>query len=139
MGILQFMASCSPNGSTQFDRAPIIELLGLSQDTLKQFEDTLLITLFYKDSNGDLGFENPNQNAIFVRDNRFANFDGFYLGPIAPIDQSISIQGQLILQLPHLFILGSAKSENTNFTLYLIDREGNKSNEIDTPPVNIKR
>jgi hypothetical protein len=137
LGSFFFLFSCSLTDKRMEERAPYIELLGLSQDTLKQFEDTLFITLFYRDNNGDLGFENPNENSIFVKDNRLSTFDGFYIGPLAPLNQSLSIQGKLVLQLPPLFIFGNVNAQNTNFSLYMVDREGNRSNEINTPSITI--
>jgi hypothetical protein len=137
LGLFFLLFSCSLTDKALDERAPHIELIGLSKDTLRQFEDTLFITLFYQDNNGDLGFENPNENSIFVKDNRLSSFDGFYIGPLAPLNNSLSIQGKLILQLPPLFVLGNANFQTTSFAIYMVDREGNSSNEIQTPSITI--
>jgi len=134
-----FFSACSEDDSPSLDVVPKIELLGISSDTIVQFEDVLIISIQYSDGDGDIGFEDPDINSIFIRDARLVDYDGFYIGPVAPPDQQIPITGTLNIEFPALFLFGNGPSENTRFYVYLVDRAGNESNEVITPTVTIIR
>ena len=134
-----FFSSCENDDGPAFSTVPEIGLIGIAPDTVVQFEDVLVITIEYKDGDGDIGHEDPDVNSIFVRDARLENYDGFYIGPIAPIGQEVAITGQLNIEFPALFLFGSGNTESTFFYIYLEDRAGNQSNEIITPTITIAR
>jgi len=136
--ILPFI-SCEDEEGIPFSDVPEIELIGISHDSVVEWMDTEIISVRYQDGNGDLGFVEPDQYAIFVRDIRLANFDGFYIGPIAPLDQSVPVTGQVNIEFPNLFIFGNRDYETTQFEVKMIDRSGNESNLITTDPVVIVR
>jgi len=133
------LPGCSKEEITEYSSIPEIELLDLSHDTIRQYEDILVIRIFYKDGDGDLGNENPEEYALFVRDVRLENFDGFYIGPIAPPDTNIPIQGELSIEFPSLFLFGNGDVELTRFQIKIIDRAGNESNLLETNTVAITR
>lgn len=137
--LLIFIFSACDTDDVEYSRAPEISLNSLSHDTILQYEDVLLLSIKYQDGDGDLGFENPEDYALFVRDVRLENFDGFYVGPLAPPGQSIPIQGNLTVEFPSLFLFGSGQTEKTFFEIKMVDRAGNESNTIETDPVVIKR
>ena len=120
-----------------FDVAPAIELVEISQDTLYEFATPLTIKIKYEDGDGDLGTSDPDVNSIFVKDQRLEKADEYYLGPLAPQDAQISIQGTINLELANLFLLGNGTKENTIFSIYFVDRAGNQSNVIETEPITI--
>jgi len=132
-------ASCNKGEDLPFSVVPEISLVGLSHDTITEYQDVLTIQIMYKDGDGDLGFEDPEQYAVFIRDARLEAYDGFYLGPLAPLDKRISIQGTLSVEFPSLFVFGNRQSETTRFHIYMIDRAGHKSNELISGPVFIKK
>jgi hypothetical protein len=117
----------------------VIELIDLSHDTIRQYEDVLLIRIQYQDGNGDLGFEDPEEYALFVRDIRLQAFDGFYIGPLAPPSANVPIQGELTIEFPSLFLFGNGATENTRFQIKIIDRAGHESNLLETGTVVIRR
>ncbi|MCB0625086.1 MAG: hypothetical protein KDC43_14525, partial [Saprospiraceae bacterium] len=80
-----------------FDTKPLIDLVAISADTLVEFQENLVLTISYKDGDGDLGTSDPDVNSIFVQDNRLEKPDEYYLPPLAPEEAKISIQGQLDL------------------------------------------
>jgi hypothetical protein len=133
------MIGCEKPSELPFSKIPHISLVGLSHDTLIEYRDVLSITIFYQDGDGDLGFEDPETYAVFIRDSRLETFDGFYLGPVAPPGVAISIQGNLTIEFPSLFVFGNRGEESTRFFIYIVDRAGNKSNELITQPVIIKK
>ncbi len=137
--IFLLLASCKEDDDIVFSDVPEINLVGISSDTIVEFEDVLIITIEYRDGDGNIGFEDPDINSIFVRDARLEDYDGFYIGPIAPPGEEVPIQGELSIEFPALFLFGSGDTENTYFLVYMIDRDGNRSNEIETPIVTIIR
>lgn len=136
---LLLLIGCSKEDDITYSNVPVIELVGLSNDTIRQYEDVLTIRISYKDGDGDIGFEDPQQYALYVRDVRLAAFDGFYVGPLAPPDVSVPIQGELTIEFPSLFLFGNGAVENTKFEIKMIDRAGNESNVIETDFVAITR
>lgn len=133
------MLSCGKDDAIEFSNIPEIELIAVSHDTVRQYADVLIIEIMYKDGNGDLGFEDPEEYALFVRDIRLENFDGFYVGPVAPPDANVPIQGKLSVEFPSLFLFGNGDLENTRFEIKMIDRAGNVSNLLETETIAIIR
>ena len=133
------LIGCKKEDDITYPDIPEISLVGISHDTIRQYEDVLIIRIFYKDGDGDIGFENPEEYALFVRDVRLQAFDGFYVGPLAPPDANVPIQGELSIEFPSLFLFGSGAVEQTRFEIKMIDRAGNESNLIETDFVAIVR
>jgi hypothetical protein len=137
MGLL--LLGCGKDDIMELADTPVIELIDLSHDTIRQYEDVLLIRIQYQDGNGDLGFEDPEEYALFVRDIRLQAFDGFYIGPLAPPSANVPIQGELTIEFPSLFLFGNGATENTRFQIKIIDRAGHESNLLETGTVVIRR
>jgi hypothetical protein len=133
------VTGCSKEEIMKYSNVPEIQLVELSHDTIRQYEDVLSIRISYKDGNGDLGFESPEEYALFIRDIRLESFDGFYIGPLAPPGADVPIQGNLNVEFPSLFLFGNGAVENTRFQIKMIDREGNESNVLETGTVAITR
>jgi len=138
LAILSFM-SCQKETITEYSTTPEIKLVSLSQDTIRQYQDVLYIRIAYQDGDGDLGFENPSEYALFVRDIRLEKFDGFYVGPLTPPDVLVPIQGELNIEFPSLFLFGNGDIELTRFEIKLVDRAGHESNLLKTDNVAIVR
>ncbi len=136
--VLSLCTACEKvSDEAVFDLTPRIELIDLSTDTLRAFEDRLRIRIRYEDGDGDLGHSDPDINTIFVKDSRLENADEYYLGPLAPEGSDISIQGSLNLELSPTFLLGNGSEESAIYTIYLLDRAGQQSNTITTPTITI--
>lgn len=137
-GFLCF-TSCMKDEVVEYSDIPEIQLVELSHTTIRQYQDVLRIKIFYKDGNGDLGFESPEEYALFVRDIRLESFDGFYVGPITPPGVEVPIQGNLHIEFPSLFLFGNGDMEQTRFQIKIIDRAGHESNLLETGTVTITR
>ena len=133
--IMLLFTSCEKEEVTLLSNAPEIELVSISGDTIVEFEDLFEIVINYKDGDGDIGFEQSNQNALFVRDIRLDEFDEFYVGPILPPGESAPIIGTFNIDFPSLFIFGNTQSETTRFEIKLVDRANNMSNVLMTPEI----
>lgn len=136
---LLIIAGCGKEDDITYSNTPLIGLVSISQDTIRQYEDVLSIRISYKDGDGDIGFEDPEEYALYVRDIRLEAFDGFYVGPLAPPDAQVPIQGELNIEFPSLFLFGNGAVEQTRFEIKMIDRAGNESNLIETDFVAITR
>ncbi len=122
-----------------FPVEPTITLDSISQDTLIEFQDRLILHLSYQDGDGDLGTSNPDINSIFIQDSRLENADEYYLPPLAPETETVSIQGTFDVELSTTFLLGIGTEESTIFSLFVKDRAGNESNRVETVEILIVR
>lgn len=142
IGLISFSfatSSCIKDPVDEISVTPSIELLSISSDTIKEFEDELIIIIAYEDGDGDVGFEETDQYALFVRDIRLEEFDEFYLGPIAPPGVNVPITGNLNIEFPSLFLFGNGNYETTRFEIRMVDRRMNESNLLVTEEITIKK
>lgn len=116
---------------------PSIRLIKLSADTIREFKEPLQLLMAYEDGDGDLGNKNTDVNSLFIKDNRLEKADEYYVAPLAPEGEQISIKGTLNITLNGAFVLGNSSSEKTYFEIWMTDRAGNKSNIIRTQEVTI--
>ena len=132
--------SCTKvDNSPLFPLEPTIHLISINHEEVVEFQDTLEILIAYEDGDGDLGNFNPDIPGLVVKDARLTEPDSFHLKPLTPPNTEVSIQGELLVRLPQLFLLGNGMTESTRFKIKLLDRAGNESNEVETPQIKIIR
>lgn len=119
--------------------SPQIKYLSISATEIKQYKDSIEIVIEYVDNDGDIGEENPDENAIYVKDRRLANPDYYFVAPISPPNKKIKVKGNLVIKIKNTFLLGVALKETTHFEIKLKDREGHWSNTIITPEITINK
>lgn len=139
--ILCLLSGCTKtNTDPVFDVVPRIELLHVSATSFVEFSEQITLTIRYEDGDGDLGNPDSEVNSIFVQDSRLSMPDEFYLQPLAPEDAlPLNITGNLDLRLAPTFLLGNGSSETLIYSVYLVDRAGNKSNVVQTPTITVTR
>lgn len=125
--------------SSEGNPVPSISLVSMEPATVKQFTDSLKITIQYNDGDGDIGFENADINSLEIKDSRLSKPDFYYVPPQAPLGSKIHIKGQLVVKLRNVFLLGTGASETTTMEIRLQDRSGNWSNKITTPEITITK
>lgn len=127
-----------------FSIIPQIEYVSVSPTVVQEF-GAIVITIRYRDGDGDIGGQPDNKPDLFLidlRDNsQFPEgYDGilrynmprFYEGPAQ------SIQGTIEITVPGIARLNpNALSEPVQFEIYLIDRAGHESNRVRTDTVYI--
>lgn len=118
---------------------PLIKLISVSSKQLKQFKDSLVITLEYTDGDGDIGETNPDANDLEIKDQRLSKADYYFVKPLTPPDANIKVKGIITVQMKNTFLLGTADSEVTTFELRLRDRAGNWSNSVKTDLITITK
>ena len=133
------LSSCSKEEqlATTGNPIPLIKLLSVSSKQLKQFKDSLVITIEYTDGDGDIGETNPDVNDLEIKDQRLSRADYYFVKPLTPPDANIKVKGTIAVQLKNTFLLGTADSEITIYEIRLRDRAGNWSNTIKTDVITI--
>jgi hypothetical protein len=129
--------SCKEEIVSNGNPVPNIQFISISSTKLKQFTDSLVVTLKYKDGDGDLGDISADSLSIYVRDFRLSNPDYYHLFPLSPINNKLSIDGVLNIKIKNIFLLSTSPSETTKFEIKLRDRAKNWSNTIFTPNIEI--
>ena len=117
---------------------PEITGVTINSTSINQFDD-LLFSISYIDGNGDLGTDDADAKSIFITDKRDNTIiHEFHLQPLAPIGQSIAIQGVLKVTLENVILLSQLNSsESVQFEVKIKDRAGNFSNATTTSNITI--
>ena len=141
-----------------YPKEPVIEFMGLSKNILQQGKakgDSLSISFFYTDGDGDLGFpDNEPTASVFVRDDRdsFSKFE-YQLPYVEPQGASNGISGEISIVVPTsccIFVtdLGYKLAcdnvppffqfDTLNYFIKIRDRAGHMSNEIKAGPITLR-
>jgi len=118
---------------------PIIEFKSISPTTVQEYSDDIIITISYSDGNGDLGENNPDIHNLFVEDNRNGIVYQFRIPQLSPDNNSIAIEGDFNITINGSGITNESSSQQVNYTIYVTDRAGNKSNSISTSSITIQQ
>ena len=136
--LLVLTVFCSCKNEEDTPKIPELNLVSITPLSLVQFEESIYIVIGYKDLDGDIGYENPDSYALQIKDNRLTNPDWYHVPPLSPIGSNVSIEGELSVKISSLFLLGNGSQEETSFSIRMIDRAGNWSEEITTPQITIR-
>ena len=118
---------------------PEIEFQSISPTTVQEYSDNIIITISYSDGNGDLGENNPDIHNLFVEDNRNGIVYQFRIPHLAPDNNSIAIEGDFNITINGSGITDESSSQQVNYTIYVTDRAGNRSNSISTSSITIQQ
>lgn len=132
--------TCKKKKVPEPDPVPTLELISITPSTVKEFQDSILIRLKYKDANGDLGDLSPDEHSLYIKDSRLPNPDTYHVKPLAPVSsENIPIEGELTVKLNSLFLLGNGNSETTTFSIKMKDRAGHWTTEFNSPTITINK
>ena len=121
----------------EISNTPIIEFKSISPATVQEYSDDIIITISYSDGDGDLGENNPDIHNLFVEDNRNGIVYQFRIPHLAPDNNSIAIEGDFNITINGSGITDESSSQQVNYSIYVKDRVGNKSNTITTSNITI--
>ena len=124
---LMCLASCEQKNLEDSPVPPVVSILLISPDTIKQFQDSVIVILRYEDMNGDLGNPDADVGVVEIKDSRLAQPDWYHVQPLAPLDVNIKIEGTLRIKLNSVFLLGNGSIEPVRFAIRMKDRAGNFS------------
>ncbi len=134
---LSVFAACKKD---ELSDVPDIELKSVAPATVQAFSDTLTFTIFYRDGNGDLGENSPDVYNLFLTDNRNSITYKYRIQQLGPDGSAIAIQGNLNVKLPGVPILDNNNTtETVTYSIYVVDRAGNKSNTITTGNITVNQ
>ena len=111
---------------------PVIALLEVGPTTLVECEDSLYIRLSFYDANGDLGENFTDDDNLFAVDDRMGVAHAYRISNLVPGGVNVAIQGELEFLIPSVFLTGSGPSEELSYTIYVVDRAGHHSNNVNT-------
>ena len=136
-----FLTSCKKDdgSTTSLSSDPVIGFVDLSPLEVQNFNNSVTLTISYKDNNGDIGFEDPDVYALWVKDSRLDSADWYHIPPLAPLGKNIIIDGKLEIVLNSMFILGNGDEEDVSLSVKIRDRANHWSNIIYTPAVKVKK
>lgn len=134
MTVVAVLSACKKE---ELPTVPEITLVSASPTQVVQFGERVKVRFAYKDADGDLGDPDPDMNTLEVKDARLNTADFYHVPPITPDGATVSVQGEIEVELNALFLLGNGDQETTTYTLRIRDRAGNWSNSITTPAITI--
>ena len=148
--LLLCLASCTKESNSIIDNnqnpeisdVPAIELLQVNPTTVIQYQDSIVFQIKYTDGDGDLGTSDPDQISVELVDNRDPNLliFGYHLSPRTPEGTMLTIQGELSIVLNNSILLDSNNdTEQTTFSIRVVDRAGNWSNSVETETITIQK
>lgn len=119
------------------DPVPQILSVTASPSTVREYQDSIVFVVGYRDGDGDLGENSPSAKNLFVVDERINITESYRIKELAPDGANIPITGSLRVVLPSTGITNGSTSQSATFTLYLRDRAGNESNHFTAPAITV--
>ena len=74
---------------------------------ISEFQENIVVKIKYQHSEGYIGFSNPDVLSLEIKDSRLVNSDYFHLIPLNPPSQSLSVKGEIEIEIDSPFILGN--------------------------------
>jgi hypothetical protein len=140
-GLLILLASCAgdePVINDPISNIPSLDIVSVTPQTVTEYEDSIVFTLFYQDGDGDLGHADPDSASLFLVDTRIGTTESYFVPLLAPENAVITIQGELLLTLDRTILIDAdSESETVYFQIYLKDRAGNISNIAISPAITV--
>jgi len=131
------MAGCAKDEPISV--VPEIAFVSATPQIITAYEDSLTVTISYRDGDGDLGENNTDDHNLFMEDSRNGVIYGFRVRQLAPNDANITIQGNLNIAVPNVPIIGNGNMESFTYTIHVLDRAGNESNRVTTNVITVNR
>ena len=130
---------CKKEDPIEISTIPQLEFLSINPSTAKEYQDKITITISYKDGDGDLGENTTDVKNLFLTDNRNGVTYEYRVPQLAPSEEKIRIQGNLPVVLKNTAIIGGGDSESVTFSIYMVDRAGNKSNTVNSSSITVTK
>lgn len=129
------ISSCKKEDDSLFN----ISLLSTSPISLQEFQENIIVEIEYEHSKGFMGFYDPDYLSLEVKDSRLSQADYYHLIPITPPNNSLSITGEILVEIDSPFVFGNGLIELVNFTIRIQDQNLVWSNEITTPNISVNK
>ena len=130
------LPSCTKNEDDMFFEINLIDTYPLE---IIEFQENIYVKVFYQHPQGYLGFSDPDYLSLEVKDSRLSQADYYHLIPITPPNNSLSITGEILVEIDSPFVFGNGLIELVNFTIRIQDQNLVWSNEITTPNISVNK
>ena len=134
--ILLIFSSCSKEEDQVIFN---INLLNTFPTEIIEFQENIYVRIYYQHPDGFIGFSDPDYLSLEVKDSRLSQADYFHIIPVTPPENSLSITGELLVEIDSPFLFGNGIMELVNFTIRIQDRNLNWSNSIITPNITVNK
>ncbi len=112
-------------------QSPTITFESITPNAVSALQEAITIRCKYMDPDADIGSNDTSAGPnLFIRDSRNEMLYSYRLNQLGPDGFSQEIEGYFNLTFDSLAMISSEDSEKGTFSVYLTDREGNKSNEV---------
>ncbi len=134
--ILFFFTHCKKD---QNEHLFIINIKSTQPEFVQQFQENIMVSINYIHPDGYVGFFDPDYLSLEVKDSRLANPDYYHLIPVTPPNQSLSVQGELLLEIDAPFIFGNGLTETLTYDIRIQDINKQWSNKVTTSEITLSR
>lgn len=139
---LLLLTAC--DDSPVFPLEPEIQFVSITPSVATEFTaDQIKLTFHYQDGDGDLGYEGDPTKNLFIEDRRAAfagdsaRFTAYSFESLTPDTRKPSIQGEISILLttpPY-----EPTEEPLVYGVYIVDRAGNRSNVVESTPIEVRQ
>ena len=116
-----------------------ISLLNTNPTEIIEFQENIYVRLFYQHPDGFIGFSDPDYLSLEVKDSRLSQPDYYHIIPVTPPDNSLSVTGELLVEIDSPFLFGNGLIEIVNYTIRIQDQDLRWSNSITTTDITVIR
>ena len=134
--ILLIFSSCSKEEDQVIFN---INLLNTFPTEIIEFQENIYVRIFYQHPEGFICFSDPDYLSLEVKDSRLSQADYYHIIPVTPPENSLSITGELLVEIDSPFLFGNGIMELVNFTIRIQDQNLNWSNSIITPNITVNK
>lgn len=131
-----FLISCTKDDADVIFEINLLDTFPLE---IVEFQENIYVKVFYQHPQGYLGFYDPDYLSLEVKDSRLSQPDYYHVIPITPPNNSLSITGELLVEIDSPFIFGNGLIELVNFTIRIQDQNLVWSNAITTPNISVNK
>jgi hypothetical protein len=119
---------------------PTIKFVSITPNPAVRYDDVIKLVIEYTDGDGDLGENTPDVKNAFITDTRNNVITTFRINQLAPNGSNIIIKGNLEFNLsPQGFVDDNNTTETATYKIHVVDRAGNKSNEVNSTALVINK
>lgn len=136
IAVIGFLISSCKKEET-LSSIPKIEMRSITPQNIVAFQDSITLQVYYEDGDGNLGENNPDVKNVFITDSRSGIVYQYRISQLAPSGESRAIRGTFTVVIPYSTITSQNTQENFSYNLYVVDRAGNRSNEVTSNTITI--
>ncbi len=137
--ILSFFLIVSSCSKDEDEVVFSIGLINTYPIEIVEFQENIYVRISYQHPEGFIGFYDPDYLSLEVKDSRLSQADYYHIIPVTPPDNSISVTGELLIEIDSPFLFGNGLVELVNFTIRIKDQNLNWSNSVKTPTITVNK